>query len=330
MKQPIHIVRRYKYTMKKGFFFVLIALFSVVLASCNTATTTYYFAATTPNESSSWVYYVIIEKQGDKIVDAEWNAYHIAGDQNGDYNGMDKYSASVEGLYDMNNGDGLWWHEQADLITDRLIETQDYNAVEPIPAGATITTTEFYSLTELALSNGPIEKGIYEDGYHFISLKDDAEQRPVAEYWDATAEEIITAPAFDYYTFGTFVVVNGRIVLAYFNSAYTGYRLQFDATGKIVKHTIDAEGDTPAKTLSVVASTTLVRTKNQLTFSYGMKAPNGPGQFEYHEASKTAGEYLIEHQTFPELNANNKFDAVAGVTITSSDFVGILELIPTK
>ena len=64
------------------------------------------FASVTPNESSTWVYWVVIEKKGDKVVDAEWNAFHIEGDTNTTYKGMDKVSCFKAHIYDMNSDYG--------------------------------------------------------------------------------------------------------------------------------------------------------------------------------------------------------------------------------
>ena len=180
----------------------------------------------------------------------------------------------------------IWWHEQADLLTDRLIETQNYNERIPVPAGATIASSDFYRLAEKALASEPISKGNYEDGYHFISLKDTATVRESANFYDETTNEVRASGSFDYYTFASVVVFNGRIVLAYYNSAYSAYHLSFDENGSIRKKLVDHDNnpETDDINLSVIenyhtASPTLYTTKNQLGNSYGMAAVSGG--FEY-------------------------------------------------
>lgn len=326
--------------MKKGFFVIMFLFMATLLVACGSAKSTYYFASQTPDQDSSWIYWVTIEKKGDKVVDAEWNAFNIVGDTSALYKGLDKVEASKQEIYDMNSD--LWWHEQADIITDRFIETNgDVNDRLPASAGVSITTKDFYTLAERALANDPVEKGNYKDGYHFFSTKANATDRAAVNFWDPVKEEIIVAPVFKYYTFGSFVVVNGRIVLAYYDSAFGQYRLDLDSSNKAKTHVVEIEGE--EKSLKVIAPYTtenpvLYQTKNQLGLSYAMKKPNGPGNFEYFEAAKSMGDYLIKNQTLPALNEDGAYDVddkgvvdgVAGVTITASDFVALWKLVPTK
>jgi len=284
------------------------------------------------NQYASWVYWVVVEKEGDKIVDVEWNAFNIQGDANATYKGMDKYQASVEHIYNMRN-DGLWWHEQAELLIDKLIETQDVNDRIPVPAGASIDSTDFYALVEKALASDPVEKGEYKDGYYFKTLKNEGEEHASVNYWDPQTETVRSTGVWDAYTFGSFVVVNGRIVMAYYNNVFYGYRVQFNEQGKIVKQEVDIDNDpeTPAVKLSVIApyasaTPTLYKTKNELGLSYGMSVVSG--QKEYDEQARLTGEYLVKNQMLPEVDENGDFDGVAGVTITASDFVNLWKMLP--
>ncbi|CCV64475.1 conserved hypothetical protein [Alteracholeplasma palmae J233] len=355
----------------------------LLLAACGSKTE-YYFAQATPNQNSEWVSYVIVEKQGNKITDVKWNAYHIAGDLAGwnylskqNYNGKDKYTQSKEGIYmmtsDETTGKKLKWHEQADLLSKKLIETQDYNDRKPVPAGASISSDDFYVLVEKALSSPAVQKGSYVDGFHYISLKDTASDRTVTSYWDPIENKVLS-DTFKAYKFGSFVVVNGTIVLAYYNEAYTGYLVDFDADGKAINHVYQEDGkevkkaiakvevsetvttttkeigretiidpETNKKTVIVTTETTTETnevksilkskklTKNQLGLSYLMKKPNGPATYEFFEAAKFAGDYLIENQNLDvAFNTSGKTDAIAGVTITAKDFQTIALKIPKK
>ncbi len=367
----------------------LMLLSMMLLTACGKSTE-YYFAAKTPTPDSSWVSYVIVEKKGDKITNAHWSAYHIAGELAGynylskkNYDGRDKYVQSKDKIYIMEGSElddknpKPRWDEQVDLLVDKLIESQDYNDRLPIPAGASIQSTDFYELVEMALSQPAIPKGKYEDGFHYISLKNEAANGFAPVYWDSVLEELVTVvnegEEFKTFSFGNFVVVNGTIVLAYFNEAYTGYLVDFDETGKARKHTIGDKsypilkvdrkivktskeistevstinketGEVEITTVTTIETTTvetitpLVRsslkklTKNQLGLSYLMKKPNGPGQYEYFEASNAAAKYLVTNQNFDiQLSNDGKpVDSIAGVTITATDFKKIASLIPMK
>lgn len=319
--------------MKKGFFVMLFLLAALFLTACGPAERTYYFASQTPTDTSSWVYWVVVVKEGDKIVDAEWNAFNIEGDANTTYLGKDKVTASEEHIYNMNST--LWWHEQAELVINKFVETGDVNDREPAPAGVSITTDEFYTLAELALASDPVEVGNYEEGYHFVSLKSSAAPQVAVNYWDEQTQSVIATPAWDAYSFGSFVVVNGRIVLAYYNNVFYGYKAVVE-NGFVTKVSKDHDNnpETANVNVSVMAPYTtatpkLLKTKNQLGTSYGM-AGASPISKEYFQQAKTAGDYLIANQELPAVNNDGDFDSVTGVTITATDFVSIWELIPTK
>lgn len=317
--------------MKKGFFVVLFLIMAVALTACGTTESKFYFASDTPTDTSTWVNWVVIEKKGDKVVDAVWNAFHIEGDANNTYKGMDKVDASEKRIYDMKSE--LWWHEQAKIVTDKFIETNgNVNDRLPAPAGVSITTNEFYVLAELALASEPIAKGDYKDGYHFKTLKANAEPHVEVKYWDPIKKEVVTTGVWDSYTFGSFVVVNGRIVLSYFNNVFYGFKAVVNAAGFVTK--IDHDEDSLTPTISLMADYTtsapkLLKTKNQLGTSYGMTGAS-PIKKEYDAQAYAAGDYLIKNQSFPETNAAGDFEGIATVTITASDFFDLWKLVPTK
>ncbi|VEU82357.1 hypothetical protein [Acholeplasma hippikon] len=323
--------------MKKLLLILLTIISVITLAGCSQNNYTYYFATAETNQDSAWVYYVVVTKKGNKIVDAEWNGYHIAGDTLAT-KGLSKYDASKAGLYNMSSDPTkLKWHEQADLITAKLIETQNYNDRIPVPAGATIGTGDFYALVEKALANGPIAKGKYQDGYYFFSNKENGTEKTSNNFYDPVKDVVIMGEAFNQYTFGTFIVVNGSIVLANYNTTQVGYRLKMNELNKIEKYAWDHDGnpETAPKSVSIIApyngqNPTKYLTKNQLGYSYGLKTPNGSSGLEYFEHAARIGEYLVENQTLPTLNNDGKFDDLAGVTITVSEYVQLLNQIPLK
>lgn len=311
--------------MKKLLFVLLSVVSIAVLAACGPKEKSYYFATTEPTPDSSWVYYVVITKEGDEITEAVWDAYSVQGDTIA-AGGRTKYQASVDGLYVMSSDTTkLKWHEQADLITNKLIETQSVNEREPIPAGATITTDDFYTLAEKALASDPIPAGEYVDGYHFLTNKDIATDKDFGKVYDAKNQKVINIGTEKTYSFGSVLVVNGTIVMSYFNCVHHGYRLQFDADGKKVVQEVDG-----AKIAVMAEGSKLYKTKNELGVSYVMKKPNGPGSFEYYEASATIAKYLVENQALPALNDADGFDDVAGVTIKTSEIVTLVNKLAKK
>lgn len=314
--------------MKKFLFIMMTFLAVLTLASCGSGSK-YYFAVEETNPDSDWVYWVTVEKKGKKIVDVKWNAFNVAGDSDEKFKGMDKYQASVEGLYDMHafeqDRDGkLWWHEQADLLIDKLIETQDVNDRIPAPTGATITNDNFYELVEKALASDPVKKGKYKNGYHFVTLKNDAVTGNVKEFYDPGKEEIVSTGEYKSHTFGSIVVLNGSIVYAYYNNVFYGYRLQLAPSGfpTSIKLPEDAPEAEQKSYQITVPNATLIKTKNQLGKSYTMGAIMNT--MEYDEQAKNAGIYLVEHQGFPELVKNDNdyliIDGYTGCTIDADDF----------
>jgi major membrane immunogen (membrane-anchored lipoprotein) len=168
----------------------------------------YYFAA--QDTYSDYRYYVILKIENNRLTEAELNGYAVDGSKNA-CAGESKYVCSENGTYGMdqapNNVNGKW-SVQADRIETYAIENQklfvnykDTSGHTDDIAGVTIHVSEFFDLAKVALEAGPISEGTYEDGYYYVDGSADA-----------------TDPAkFD---MGTFVVVNGSIVLADLNAAY--------------------------------------------------------------------------------------------------------------
>src|SRR5690606_32149584 len=111
------------------------------------------------------------------------------------------------------------------------------------------------------------------------------------------------------------------------------YRVKFNEQGKIVKQEVDLDNDpetAPVK-LNVIAdyagdSPKLYLTKNELGLSYGMSVVSGAE--EYDTQARLAGNYLVQNQSFPSLNDDNRFDGMTGVTIHTNDFVSLWQMLP--
>jgi len=162
-----------------------------------------YFAEDETFASSGWKEQVILDVQGGKIVQADWNGVsNIAG-------ARDKKSYDAAGKYGMVKFGKAQaeWSAQAKAVESYLIKTQDvqfskYSDPEghtDAISGASIHVKGFFDLVKKALASGPVSRGIYKkDGWFYAEQKDFDKETG----WKETA--LIT-------------VVNGRIVDALWN-----------------------------------------------------------------------------------------------------------------
>lgn len=117
---------------------------------------------------NDWKYTVTIEVKNGEIISAEWNGANING-------GKDKVTLSTDGEYPMvEAGAQSEWYEQAELVEEYLLETQDptdinYNdegETDDI-AGVSIGVDDFFILAEKALNDGQVAQGDYKDGFYY-------------------------------------------------------------------------------------------------------------------------------------------------------------------
>jgi len=130
----------------------------------------YYAEDESYPEDNSWKGAIIIEVADGQMVDINWTAINKNA-------GPDKKTASENGDYGMvaKAGAIAEWHEQAEIIENYLLETQDVTDIEyvddeghvDVVAGVSIHVNDFYALAEKALANGPQEKGPYTDGAYY-------------------------------------------------------------------------------------------------------------------------------------------------------------------
>lgn len=168
------------FMLKRFFVFSLIALFVFGMAACGkTGAEGKYedglYYAENEAYSKDWKYFVKIEVKDGKIASVDWNGVNLNG-------GKDKDTLSAEGGYPMvEKGDAQApWHEQADLVEEYLIETQDPEKVAFTDedghtddiAGVTIKVKDFFDLAKKALENGPVAKGDYKDGIYYAQEKE--------------------------------------------------------------------------------------------------------------------------------------------------------------
>ncbi len=128
-----------------------------------------YYAQDDEYASSGWKSAVILKVEKGAVVEANWTAISKDG-------GLDKKTASINGDYGMvaKGGAQAEWHEQAGLVEDYLIETQDLEALTydaegytDAVSGVSIHVNDFVLLAQKALEAGPQARGPYIDGGYY-------------------------------------------------------------------------------------------------------------------------------------------------------------------
>ncbi len=180
---------------KISYMLLLVALMIVSLVSCQkkeaspTATVTkeeakevveqtgsyqdgIYFASEDSFASNGWKYVVTLTVENGKIVKANWDGVNISA-------GPSKKAVDKAGKYNMKKFGGAQaeWSEQAAKAEKYLIDVQDPSVVKYSDedghtddiAGVSIHVVEFFELAQKALNNGPVGKGMYQDGTYFMA-----------------------------------------------------------------------------------------------------------------------------------------------------------------
>ncbi len=124
------------------------------------------------SEKTGWKYMALLRVEDGEIVEATWEGAHRNA-------GTSKKTQSKAGEYGMvEHGDAqAYWFEQAEKVEEKLLETQDPAAIEydedgytDAISGVSIHINEFVGLAEEALAEGPVGRGMYEDGAYHAEL----------------------------------------------------------------------------------------------------------------------------------------------------------------
>jgi len=175
-----------------------------------------YFAQQEEFGRTGWKYIVTLEVADGKIVDVEWNGAHAMA-------GTDKITRSESGEYGMvaNGGAQAEWHVQAERAEEYLIQVQNPAAMDlddsgytDAVSGVTIHINELQEVAMMALEQGPVGYGPYEDGAYSATAAE-----PSQSGWQDKVD---------------LTVVSGYIVAAYWNP--------FDAEGRD-KYVVSEEGE---------------------------------------------------------------------------------------
>lgn len=241
------------------------------------------------------------------------------------------------------NGEKGTWVEQADKITKWLVDNQKTDLVITV----SITTQGFFDLVKVALESDPVEAGHYKDGYYY-DTKDTVKNKTINNHtvkYDAEGnktDEVLAdvKDRFQSYTFGTFVVVNGTIVIADFNATQIAYDYELNEDGSFVtekvgedyyKYIIYTDQDVYGQTKTLPQHTYL--TKDSAKEMYGMSKAGS--ELEWFEQVKLVEVKVLKDQALEALtdvDEDGKCDQISSVSITHSigSFVEVFSKLPTK
>lgn len=286
--------------MKKRILLVVMALLLAVsmLVGCSAAKYKdgVYFAQ--GETSNNWRPYVVVTVEKGKIVDAIWSATNtvpqgdkVAISENGGY-GMVAYGAAKSE-----------WHEQAKAAEDWLVKNQDpakfdslytdeegHTAALTTDSGASVSihVSEFFALAAQALASEPVPAGQYGET-RVVTAKGE----PSDKGWQDLAE---------------FIVVNGTIVSANYDSLYTNEYV--------------AEGDGANGQYFVVdGDKATAQSKDQIKEGYGMTAAGST--LEWYQQAELLEQYVVDNQAMFTVNADGYADGVAGVSVHAIGFYSL-------
>ncbi len=296
-----------------------------------------YFAADTTFDNG-FRYWVVVTVKDKAIKSVVWNAYNADGGASKCL-GDDKITCSEKGNYGLNGAKGTW-DVQEKAAVDWIVQNQNISNITFNDDGTTdaitsvsISTKDLFALCNQALSNGAVAKGKYaKDGYYYI------ETTPATStaytYRTGTVDGTPITGTFDSYTFGTFVIVNSRIVIADFNATQVSYQyvlspsdadpknsanwLKGNIIGTVTPYVVAVQSDGVTPVQKYV-------TKDVSGYWYGM---NWGGE------AKQVGDKLVADQSlsFNIANGSGTIDGLSSVTIDHSvvSFKTILDELNAK
>jgi major membrane immunogen (membrane-anchored lipoprotein) len=251
---------------------------------------------------SGWRYFVIIEVDGGKIVDAQWRGtnYVPVGDK------RVQSEANTYGMVAFGDA-ASYWYEQAEAAEAWLLENQDPAAFEALytdedghtdalttdgGAAVSVHVVEFYSLAEKALASAPVAAGSYGD----VAVLNAALEKD-DHGWIYAAD---------------FIVVNGTIVDANINPVYANEYVE--GADDAANFKVDDEGKATALSKKAIGD------------DYGMVA-FGDAQAEWYVQAESVEAFILENQGIDvELDETGHTDAVAGVSIHINEMTSLFAM----
>lgn len=244
--------------MKKLFTIFSLVLLAVILSACTGKgkegkfdyENGVYFAIQDRTEGQTYRYWVTVTIKDKKITNVTWDAYHVDGAAVR-CKGESKYVCSEKGNYGDMGGQYGDWHEQAKRATDWIVKNQKIGKDITIGndgktdaiSSVSVTVKELFDLIDEAFENGPVAKGDYNDGFYYVETALTDKTVTYAVLKEGTTNEYLEfTETFKTSTMGSFLVVNGTIVLADINARHDAYVYETDSNGKFVKVATTEEG----------------------------------------------------------------------------------------
>jgi len=341
--------------MKKLFTIFSLVLLALVLSACTGKTKGkfdykdgVYFAIQERTENQTYRYWVTVTIKDKKITNVTWDAYHVDGAAV-NCRGDSKMVCSEKGNYGMNANNGEWYL-QAKRVTDWIvanqkigneIEIKDNGKTDAI-ASVSITVKELFDLIDEALENEPVEKGDYKDGYYYVETELADKTVKYAVLKEGTTDEyLVFEETFKTSTMGTFLVVNGTIVLADINARHDAYIYETNTDGSFKKYTVVVdEEQNKTESYNIIKGTgklengkvTLTGAKKFVTKDsagkwYGM---SDTGKVEWNIQVQNIEKLLLENQGLTikdgKIEGLNTTDANTGATLGASSMNGIINV----
>jgi major membrane immunogen (membrane-anchored lipoprotein) len=157
---------------------IILALFLVLMSGCSQTTSDAkkydegFYLAKGEVDENGWSYFVAFEIKNGKFSDVEWNAVNRDG-------GKTKSDLALNNEYVLSSevDGGLNWAEQSLEVVRILERKQTFDSLPEINnegktdsiTGVTVKIDSFERLVMKALENGPIKKGMYQDGAYYAS-----------------------------------------------------------------------------------------------------------------------------------------------------------------
>jgi len=280
--------------MKKRILLVVMALMLAVsmLVGCSAAKYKdgVYFAQ--GETSNNWRPYVVVTVEKGKIVDAIWSATNtvpqgdkVAISENGGY-GMVAYGAAQAKAAE----DWLVKNQDPAKFDSLYTDEEGHTAALTTDSGASVSihVSEFFALAAQALASEPVPAGQYGET-RVVTAKGE----PSDKGWQDLAE---------------FIVVNGTIVSANYDSLYTKEYV--------------AEGDgANGQYFLVDGDKATAQSKDQIKEGYGMTAAGST--LEWYQQAELLEQYVVDNQAMFTVNADGYADGVAGVSVHAIGFYGL-------
>ncbi len=322
--------------MKKLFMVIMVLFVAVVISACKKDkpgkfdyADGKYFAIQDVEDlkkPEDYRYWTVVTIKNKKITDVEWNAYHIAGGA-AKCQGDDKYQCSVDGVYAMGGKEGEW-HEQADETTKWIVKNQKIgkdltftNGKTDAISSVSITVEELFDLIDEALKGQPVAKGNFkEDGFFYYESGRDETNKTTYKYVKSDAQGNKPTGDFEFeegefvgYTFGSFIIVNGTLVVADFNAVYTLFDFLMNEDNTFDTVTVDSKQVKVVKVKEDGTPTIKYLTKDPAKLNYGMRKDGGEW---YVQADKVEAKLLADQAlTITVDGENGTVDGVTGVSM---------------